>query len=80
MKHAEQPEPENGYPGDRLFRLCEASLRINASLDVDTALRAVTDGARSLTGAPYSVITTMDDEGIETHLEEAEKHPGKVVR
>ena len=55
--------------GDRLSRLSEASLRINESLDVDAALRAVMDGARSLTGAPYSVIITLDDSGqVEDHL------------
>ena len=55
--------------GDRLSRLSQASLRINESLDVDTALRAVMDGARSLTGVPYSVITTLDDSGrVEDHL------------
>ena len=55
--------------GDRLSRLSEASLRINESLDVDAALRAVMDGARSLTGAPYSVIVTLDDSGrVEDHL------------
>ena len=54
---------------DRLTRLSEASLRINESLDVDAALRAVMDGARSLTGAPYVVITTLDDSGaVEDHL------------
>ena len=56
-------------PGDRLSRLNEASLRIHESLDVDTALRAVMDGARSLTGAPYAVITTLDESGrVEDHL------------
>ncbi|MCY4529931.1 MAG: ATP-binding protein [Chloroflexi bacterium] len=54
---------------DRLSRLSQASLRINESLDVDTALRAVMDGARSLTRAPYAVITTLDDSGrVEDHL------------
>ena len=55
--------------GDRLSRLSQASLRINESLDVETALRAVIDGARSLTGAPYSVIVTLDGSGrVEDHL------------
>ena len=55
--------------GDRLSRLSLASLRINESLDVDTALRAVMDGARSLTRATHAVITTLDDYGrIEDHL------------
>lgn len=55
--------------GDRLSRLSRASLRINESLDVETALRAVMDGARSLTRAPYSVIVTLDGSGrVEDHL------------
>ena len=37
--------------GDRLSRLSQASLRINESLDFDTALQGVLDSARSLTGA-----------------------------
>ena len=45
---------------ERLSRLSEASLRINESLDVDAALRAVLEGARSLTGASHSVLTTVD--------------------
>ena len=54
---------------DRLSRLSEASLRINESLDVDAALRAVMEGASSLTGAPYVVITSLDDAGgVEDYL------------
>ena len=56
-------------PEDRLARLSQASLRINESLEVDTALRAVMDGARSLTRATHAVITTLDDAGrVEDHL------------
>ncbi len=55
--------------GDRLSRLSEASLRINESLDVDTALQAVMDSARSLTHAPFASIITLDDSGrVEDHL------------
>ena len=54
---------------ERLSRLSQASLRINESLDVDTALRAVMDGARSLTRAPYALITTLDASGrVDDHL------------
>ena len=45
---------------DWLSRLCEASLRINESLDLDTVLtvlQEVVDSARALTGSPYGVIT-----------------------
>ena len=47
----------------RLTRLSEASLRINDSLDPDAVLQRVLDSARSLTGAVYGVMTTLDDEG-----------------
>ena len=54
---------------DRLSKLTEASLRINASLDVEAALQAMMDSARSLTRAPYSLITTLDASGrVEDYL------------
>ena len=56
MEHADQRPPGTEPPGDRLSRLSQASLRINESLDVDTALQAVMESARSLTDAPYAVI------------------------
>ena len=69
MENDSRPVRGTEPPGDRLSRLSQASLRINESLDVDTALRAVMDGARSLTRAPYSVITTLDDSGrVEDYL------------
>ncbi len=69
MENAGESLGREESPGDRLSRLNEASLRIHESLDVDTALRAVMDGARSLTGAPYAVITTLDSEGrVEDYL------------
>ncbi len=53
----------------RLSRLSAASLRINESLDIDTALQAVMDSARSLTHAPFASIITLDDSGqVEDHL------------
>ncbi len=57
-------------PGsDRLSRLSAASLRINESLDVEAALRAVMEGARSLTRSPYAAIITLDASGaVEDHL------------
>ena len=64
-----QPAQGLDSPGDRLSRLSQASLRINESLDVETALRAVMDSARSLTRATHAVITTLDDSGrVEDHL------------
>ena len=48
---------------ERLTRLSEASLRINENLDVEAALQAVMEGARSVTNAPYSLIITLDGSG-----------------
>ena len=63
-----QPVRIEEPPEDRLSQLSEASLRINESLDPDRALRTVMNGARSLTDAPYSVITTLDSSGeVEDH-------------
>ena len=50
-------------PRERDATLRAAILRIGASLDLDTVLRAVVDGARALTGARYGVITTVDGDG-----------------
>ena len=48
---------------ERVSRLSAASLRISASLDVDTVLREVVESARALTGARYGVIATIDEAG-----------------
>ena len=48
---------------ERVSRLSAAVLRISASLDLDTVLKEVVDGARALTDARYGVITTVDDAG-----------------
>ena len=61
MEKADQQPRGMETPGDRLTRLSQASLRINESLDMDTALRAVMEGARSLTRATHALITTLDD-------------------
>ncbi len=53
-------EPEGQ---DRLSRLSQASLRINESLDLDSVLQEVVDGARALTGSRYGVLTTLDGTG-----------------
>ena len=54
---------ENRALRERLSRLSEASLRVNASLDLDAVLRGALDAARSLTGVRYRVITLLDDAG-----------------
>ena len=63
MQHADDLKRENEALRDRLSRLSEASLRINESLDPDTVLQEVMDNARTLTGARFGSITTLDDEG-----------------
>ncbi len=66
---ADQRDREMEALRERLSRLSEASLRVNESLDFDTALRAVMDGARSLTHAPFASIITLDGSGqVEDHL------------
>ena len=60
---------EIGALRERLSRLSEASLRINESLDLDSVLQGVLDSARSLTGARYALITTLDGSGqVEDYL------------
>ncbi len=48
---------------ERLTRMSEASLRINDSLELNEVLQMALDSARSLTGAPYGVMTTLDEAG-----------------
>ena len=48
---------------DRISRLSAAILRISASLDLETVLREVVDGARALTCARHGVIATVDEAG-----------------
>ena len=50
---------------DRLSRLSEASLRINETLDLDAVLQGVIDSARSLVGATYGGISTIDEAGLD---------------
>ena len=47
----------------RISVLSAASLRISASLDLDTVLHEVVDSARALTGSGYGLIITLDDAG-----------------
>ena len=54
---------ENLALRERLSRLCEATLRINESLDLDTVLQGVLDSARALTHSDYGVVTLRDEAG-----------------
>ena len=48
---------------DRISSLSAAVLRVSASLDLETVLREIVDSARTLTGARYGLITTVNDAG-----------------
>ena len=48
---------------DRISKLSAASLRISASLDLDTVLSEVVESARALTGARYGGIATIGVSG-----------------
>ena len=63
LSQAEEPEREVPEPGDRLSRMSQASLRITETLDLDTVLRGVVDGACTVTGARHGGITVLDDAG-----------------
>ena len=54
---------ENERLRERLSRLTDATLRINTSLDLNTVLREVVEGARALTGARFGVVATIDEHG-----------------
>ena len=48
---------------ERISALSAASLRVGASLDLDTVLQEVVESARALTGARYGAIATIDEAG-----------------
>ena len=54
---------ENAALRARITALSEASLRIGASLDLETVLHEVVDNARALTGARYGAMATVDETG-----------------
>ena len=47
----------------RISNLYAAVLRVSASLDLETVLREIVDSARTLTGARYGMIETVDTAG-----------------
>ena len=63
MREDDRLRAENETLRTRLARLTEAILRISEDLDLDAVLQEVADNARSLTGARYSAIITLDDAG-----------------
>lgn len=69
MLNSGDSEHENERLRDRLSKLSDASVRITASLDIDTTLHAVIDGACSLTDARYGALLVFnDDESVGTFL------------
>ena len=63
MKSHDELTRQIGALQERMSKLCAAIRRINTSLDLDIVLQVVVDGARALTGALYSAITTIDEAG-----------------
>ena len=54
---------EEGGTGDRASALAAAILGISESLDLDTVLREIAEGARGLTGARLGIVATVDESG-----------------
>ena len=63
MKSLEELNNENRVLRERISQLSAASLRISASLDVNTVLRGVVQSARSLTRSRFGAIVTIDGSG-----------------
>ena len=64
MTDRDRTADENAALRARISALSAASLRINASLDIETVLNEVVKSARALTGARYGAIATIDDAGV----------------
>ena len=63
MTESDDLRRENRALRERISTLNAAILQINASLDLDTVLGAAVESARSLTGARYGIIATIDETG-----------------
>ena len=63
MTDSDEARRQDAALRERISTLNAAILRINASLDLDTVLAEVVASARSLTGARYGVIATVDEAG-----------------
>ena len=63
MLEASEPTQRSEELRERLSKLSDASLRINSSLDLNTILQAVVEGARSLTDARYGALVVFDSCG-----------------
>ena len=63
MTDQDRTAGENAALRARISALSAASLRISASLDLETVLNEVVESARALTGARYGAIATIDEAG-----------------
>ena len=63
MTECDRTAAENTALRARISALSAASLRISASLDLETVLNEVVESARALTGARYGAIATIDETG-----------------
>ena len=63
MNDRDRHERENEALRARISALSAASLRISASLDLETVLNEVVESARTLTAARYGAIATIDETG-----------------
>ena len=63
MTERDRTAAENAALRARISALSAASLRISASLDLETVLNEVVDSARALTGARFGAIATIDETG-----------------
>ncbi|MDE0137483.1 MAG: response regulator [bacterium] len=63
LNEGDRLRAENETLRARISRLTEAILRISEDLDLETVLQHVVDGARSLTSARYTILTTYSEEG-----------------
>ena len=63
MKSPDEVHREIEGLQERISRLSEASVRISASLDLNTVLQEVVDSARALIGARYGLIATIGEDG-----------------
>ena len=68
MNESDTPSPETEPPRDRLSRLSEASLRISETLEFDNVLQEVVESARTLTGARYGMMATLNQSGGSEHF------------
>ena len=80
MQSPDELRRENLILRDRISRLSAASLRISASLDLDTVLSEVVESSRALTGARYGGIVTIGDSGLDRGLRLFRLHSGRAPR